>query len=149
MLGDIGIHSINLAQLFLNTDTFDNYTKINQINESKNKDDNGFLILKKNNTVISIHHSFVNWQNSFKIEIFGNKGFINIESLPKWGVQKFTFGKRVFPSGKPIIKTYSFKKENSWKNEWDFFIRTICKKTHNISVSKEGYFTMKNANKLI
>ena len=33
---DIGVHSINLAQ-FLNTNTFDNYTKINQVNESKKR----------------------------------------------------------------------------------------------------------------
>lgn len=146
---DIGVHSINLAQFFLNTNTFNNYIKINQINESKNRDDNGFLILKKNNTLISIHHSFVNWQNSFKIEIFGDKGFINIESLPKWGTQIFTFGKRVFPSGKPKIKTFVFNKENSWKNEWEFFIKCIRKKTDNYNlIVKEGYYTMKNANKL-
>ena len=41
--------------------------------------------------------------------------FFKISSLSKWGNQSVTYGKRVYPSGTPKMKTWKFKKDNSWK----------------------------------
>ena len=66
------------------------------------KDDNGFIILKKNNILSYVHFSFVRWKNRFCFEISGKKGFVKIHSLPKWGRQTLIIGKSI-----PIWKTYN------------------------------------------
>ena len=48
------------------------------------------------------------------------------------GNQSVTYGKRVYPSGTPKMKTWKFKKDNSWKNELNFIIKKIQNKKINL-----------------
>ena len=113
-LSDIGSHSLNLFEYFIKKQI----SKFNclRISHEHKKDDNGFLIAKVDNILCSIHFSFIRWKNKFSLEISGDKGYIKIRSLPKWGKQTLIYGKRVFPSGKPIVTTESFYKDKSWFN---------------------------------
>ena len=143
-LSDIGSHSINLIEYIINK-------KINIINSMRQsiehkKDDNGFIILKIHNILCSIHFSFVRWKNKFSLEISGQKGYVKVDSLPKWGKQTLTFGKRIFPSGKPLIKKVHYFKENSWYNEWIHFKKLI--KNFDLSNNQEGLSNMRVVNKI-
>ena len=143
-LSDIGSHSINLFEFFINK-KFKVISNSWQKNEYF-KDDNGFITLKSKNILGQIHHSFVRWENKFLLEIYGAKGSITVDSLPKWGKQIVTLSKRVYPSGKPKKKHWFFYKENSWLNEWYFFKNSIKNKTFkNID---EGLVTMKNLDRI-
>ena len=125
---DIGSHSINLFEHFFNTKP-----KVADIHIQSNeyhKDDNGFMLLKHKNILCSIHFSFVRWENQFFMEISGEKGFITIESLPKWGKQTVTLGKRKYPSGKPKKQHWNFFKDNSWYNEWIYFKKCIIEQNN-------------------
>ena len=146
-LKDIGIHCINLFEYLISKD-FKIVSNSSQKNEYF-KDDNGFLTLKTKNILGTVHYSFVRWKNKFCLEISGSKGSIVIESLPKWGSQTITLFKRVFPSGTPKIKEWSFKQDNSWKNEWSFFKKKIKKKKFNLEDLNEGLVSMKNLKKIL
>ena len=137
-LSDIGSHSLNLLEFFLNK-KINNFSSYKSSHEHR-KDDNGFIIIQINKILSYIHFSFIRWQNNFSIEVSGDKGFVRVESLPKWGKQTLIFGKRVFPSGKPkILKKYFFK-ENSWFNEWIYFKKLIRNK--DFSSNNEGQSNM-------
>ena len=124
-LSDIGSHSINLFQFFINKKfRFRNHSQLNEYNFY---DDNGFLTLKYKNIICSIHYSFVRWENQFYLEISGEKGSLTVESLPKWGKQTVTYSKRVYPSGKPKKQSWTFNREKSWFNEWIYFKKCIKK----------------------
>jgi predicted dehydrogenase len=147
---DLGSHMINLSEFFFNTRKFDSYLSIKQSREMFNKNDDSFILIKKNRIPIFIHESLLYWKNTFLLEFICEKGYLKIDSLPKWGKQKFEIGRRVYPSGVPIIKKFIFYKDNSWINEWVFFVKNInsgdkIKK----NIINEGYDTMKNCYRLI
>ena len=139
-LSDIGSHSVNLFEFFINK-KFKVLNNAMQKNEYF-KDDNGFITLKSGAILGQIHYSFVRWENKFCLEIFGEKGSISVNSLPKWGKQTVTLSKRVYPSGKPKKINWYYKRENSWYNEWVHFNKAI---KYNIYKDiDEGFITMKN-----
>jgi predicted dehydrogenase len=143
---DIGSHSVNLLQYFLNSHNLGRKFKFIQKNEFmyKKKDDNGYVIMKLKNFIIFLHFGFCSWQNTFEFELIGSKGFVKVFSLPKWkDGQKVVYGKRVFPSGKPIIKNFVFKKDNSFKNELEFILKKIKNKmtfNNNLNYSELATF---------
>jgi len=143
-LRDLGSHIINLFQFF-----FPEKIKINYFENTSNefiKEDNGYISLNINNVSCLAHHSFVRWRNNFYLEIFGKKGFVTLNSLPKWSHQLLTIGKRKYPSGKPKLNFIYFKnKDLSWKKELRHFFKLI--KDRNYSLNKEGLDTMRIINK--
>lgn len=144
-LMDMASHSINLIQWFFKKNKLKNKYYINQKNEylSKKKIDNGYIVFQADKSIIFLHHGFCSWKNHFEFEIVGSKGYLKISSLSKWGNQKVIYGKRIFPSGPPINKTWHFKSDNSWKNELTSIIKDIIKPNKNIaSTNIEGYNTL-------
>ena len=140
---DIGTHSINLAQWFF-PDHDKGQIKVGMQNLEYSKDDNGFVIIENNNVLANIHFSFVRWKNQFSLEISGKEGYVTVESLPKWGKQTVTYGKRIYPSGMPELTVWEYDTENSWCNEWDYFLSCIKGQEPKYDVN-EGYQTMKLA----
>lgn len=144
-LYDIGSHSINLLQWLLNKNNFSQYLKIIQTNELKNKakDDNGFILMKIKKIAIQMQFGFCSWKNTFELEIVGSRGYIKIESLPKWGTQIVSLGKRTLPSGPPRIKIWKYKNDNSFKNEIKFILNNIKLNKFSKKINNEGYETLK------
>ena len=111
---DMGTHSINLLIWLMNNNDFKIIKAISQKNEfcNKTKVDNGFILLKSKNIHSYIHHGFCTWKNKFYLEIS----------------EKVSLGIRKFPDGKPKIKNWNFKRDNSWKNELLFIFNSILNK---------------------
>ena len=143
-LSDIGSHSLNLIDFFINK-KIENILSY-KFSHEHIKDDNGFLNIKLKDILCSVHFSFVRWKNQFSLEVSGKKGYIMIKSLPKWGKQVLIFGKRVYPSGIPILKEKYFYKDNSWYNEWLFFKKLI--KYKDLSQNSEGENNMRIITKI-
>ena len=150
-LVDMGTHAINLIEWFFEKDIMKlNYCQ-NQKNEflDKKKIDNGFCLFKVNKLTCLIHQGFCNWKNKFLLEIYGSKGFIEVNSLPKWGKQVITSGLRTYPSGVPKVKKNIFKKDYSWINEISTILDLISNKKKEITqFNNEGLITLKNTNKI-
>jgi scyllo-inositol 2-dehydrogenase (NADP+) len=150
-LVDMGTHAINLIEWFFEKPIIKlNYCQ-NQKNEflKKKKIDNGFCLFKVNKFSCLIHHGFCNWKNKFLLEIYGSKGFIEVDSLPKWGKQVITIGLRTYPSGVPKVEKKIFKKDYSWVNEISTTLDLISYKKKGITqFNSEGLVTLKNTNKV-
>jgi len=149
---DMGTHSIDLLTWLTNVDYFKIMKSISQKNEflNKTKVDNGFILLKAKNIQTFIHHGFCTWKNVFDLEIIGSKGLIRINSLSKWNNQSVTLGIRKYPDGKPKLKEWFFKEDNSWKNELLFVFKQIIKKNKNYTkINEESINTIKIIKKII
>lgn len=147
---DMGTHSINLIEFFINKSNIKVDRSISQKNEfqKKKKIDNGFSILKHNKILIFMHHGFCTWKNEFNLEISGSKGFVRVDSLPKWSKQTVSLGIRRYPSGIPMIKNYYFYKDVSWKSELTYVLNQLLNNKKNIKlVNNEGLNTLKIINK--
>ena len=77
----------------------------------------------------------------------GKEGYVTVESLPKWGKQTVTYGKRIYPSGMPELTVWEYDTENSWCNEWDYFLSCIKGQEINYDV-ETGFQTMKLADNI-
>jgi predicted dehydrogenase len=148
---DMGTHSINLIEFFINKSNIKVDKSISQKNEflKKSKIDNGFSILKHNKILIFMHHGFCTWKNDFNLEISGSNGFVRVDSLPKWGRQTVSLGIRKYPSGIPKIKNYYFYKDMSWKNELTYVLDQLFNNKKNIKlINNEGLNTIKIINNI-
>lgn len=141
---DMGTHSINLLIWLSNVEKFKIIKSISQKNEflKKTKTDNGFILLKAQNIQAFIHHGFCTWKNKFNLEIIGAKGLIRVDSLSKWKDEKVTLGVRIFPDGKPKIKNWFFRKDNSWKNELIFVFNQLGIKNYYKKMNEESINTI-------
>lgn len=141
---DLGSHIVNLFEYF-----FSGKIKVKYFENISNeyiKEDNGYFSMNIGNISCLGHHSFIRWKNNFSLEIFGKKGFVILNSLPKWGNQLLTIGKRKYPSGRPKLDFVHFRnKDLSWKKEVQFFFKLINERDY--SFNKEGLSTMASIDK--
>jgi predicted dehydrogenase len=122
---DMGIHNIYLAKMFMG-DIRPIASAIQRFEyDVKDRDDNGFVLLKTNSMVGAIHFSLVRWKNDFKLEVTGSEGSVLVESLTKWGTQTTIHHERVYPSGVPKETKYEFVGDNTWETECRDFLKRI------------------------
>ncbi|NHZ85959.1 MAG: Gfo/Idh/MocA family oxidoreductase [Planctomycetia bacterium] len=137
---DMGIHNIYLAEMFMGDIKPIASTLQRFEYKVKDRDDNGFVLLKSNSMVGSIHFSLVRWKNDFKLEVTGSEGSVVVESLTKWGTQTTIHHKRIYPSGVPKETKYKFVGDNTWVAECcDFCDRVV---TNNLSKNNEALNAM-------
>lgn len=124
---DMGIHNIYLAKMFMG-DIRPIASTIQRFEYAvKDKDDNGFVLLKSNSMVGDIHFSLVRWKNDFKLEVTGSEGSVLVESLTKWGTQTTIHHERIYPSGVPKETKYEFVGDNTWEAECVDFYNRVTK----------------------
>lgn len=144
---DQGVHVIDLIRWFGGEIT-ELYGKIETKFWDIEVEDNAFAVLKTNkNITVQFHVSWTNWKNIFSFEIFGDKGYLNINGLGgSYGMETLEFGKRKPEGGKPDIKLFEFPgSDDSWKKELDEFLSAIKEKREPIGSGEDGF----QANKVI
>lgn len=149
-LYDMGSHCINIIIWILKNENIKLISSTSQKNEffQNKKIDNGFILMNVNKIKIFVHHGFCTWKNNFELEISGSRGLLLVKSLSKWGNQKIIYGRRNFPDGPPNVKTFFFKKDNSWKNELFDLINKIDKPKSYKFFNNEGIITLKTLKKI-
>ena len=98
--------------------------------------------------LIFVHHGFCNWKNQFTLEIIGKKGYLIVDSLPKWGRQTISIGTRTYPSGLPKIKIKKIIFDKSWENEIKFLLENLHNSKKINEINNEGLKTLKIVKKL-
>lgn len=142
---DQGIHVIDLFRWFAG-----DFKKAFGVTDRKfwkgDVEDNAFVILEKNSVTAMMHASLTQWKNLFSFEVFGDKGFLQIEGLGgSYGKEKLTFGKRPEKFGKPKMIIEEFGEDTSWREEWKNFIGAIRGKNKLIGNGEDGL----EANKIV
>ena len=94
--------------------------------------------------------SMISWRNHFFADFYFENGSMHIDSLCKWGPSKFTYRKRVLPSGIPLQETMTLKrKDPTWLQEHNYFKNLCKKKNSNIDNDIWIQKQLKNLSKLI
>lgn len=110
-------------------------------------EDNAFCILRtKDGKVAQMHASATQWENKFSIDIFGKKGYVNIEGKGgSYGQEKLVIGRRKKLGVRPVEQEFLYDKDTSWEEEWKNFRNAIAKKIEPIGSGYDGMM----ANKLV
>lgn len=142
---DQGVHIIDLARWFVGE--FRNAYGLTRTKFWNTKlDDNTFAFLENDQTTFSFHVSTTNWKNIFSFEIFGDKGYLQIEGKGgSYGKETLIWGKKNLGVA-PDVKVFTFAKEDeSWKREWENFFLAIEGKQKMIGNAFDGL----EANKIV
>jgi predicted dehydrogenase len=135
ILIDQGIHMLDLI-LFFTQEKFSNISSF--ITNSFWKieaEDNAFVLMKsENDTVAMVHSSATHWKHKFLLEIYFEKGFINLDGIlsktNSYAPEKLIMGRKDsedinLAMGKPNENSYYFENDNSWELEVNEFIDAI------------------------
>src|SRR5205814_9928216 len=108
-------------------------------------EDSAFVILKtKQNQPVSIHSTYLQWKNTFLLEIYGTEGYIKVEGLGGgYGVEKLILGIKDYNGPfKESITEYRGA-DISWKTEWEEFLKAIENKAATSGDGKDGFEAMR------
>lgn len=135
---DQGVHIVDLARWFAGE--FREVHGLTQTKYWKTKvDDNAFVLLMNGRTTVSFHVSTTNWKNIFSFEIFGEKGFLQIEGKNgSYGRETLYYGKTNLGFA-PTMQAFTFEPEdNSWEREWVHFADAIARKRRVSGSAEDG-----------
>ena len=137
VISDLGSHLLDIC-LFIFGNNLTN-VNLSEANKFENKAyDHAIVRLKSNKTRIHLEMTLCSQENTFSIEILGSKGSIQMNSLCKWSDSKVIIKKRKFPSGKPYIKEFVYRKgDPTWKKEHRYFFKLFKSKKKNLSLEKD------------
>lgn len=101
------------------------------MNHFENKaPDHAVLINTQTQPQITFEMSLLSWRNHFVCNVVAEKGSAHIESLCKWGPSKFTYQKRVLPSGRPPEQSVILVQDDpTWALEYAHFKNLIKNQT--------------------
>ena len=127
---DQGMHMIDMARWFLGE-----FKEVHGFAENffwgGDVEDNGFLLLRTpGGKVASIHVSWTNWEWVHSFEVYGDKGYLQIDGLDQRynGPERLIWGKRDPTFAHPEMQEYVFDKEqkqDSLRREMENFVRAI------------------------
>ncbi|HEY4990190.1 MAG TPA: Gfo/Idh/MocA family oxidoreductase [Opitutaceae bacterium] len=67
--------------------------------------------------------TLLSWRNTFRCDVFAERGSAHIDCLCKWGPSTFTLRKRVLPSGRPEEESETLNcADPTWKAEYAHFL---------------------------
>lgn len=75
---------------------------------------------------VDFEMSLLAWRNTFRLDVFAEKGTAHIDCLCKWGPSTFTHRRRVLPSGRPDETQHTLVcADPTWEAEYAHF-KTLC-----------------------
>jgi len=124
---DQGSHLIDLSRLFLGDfNNIQGYAHTYFWNMEV--EDNGFMILRnKSDQVAFLHASCTEWKNMFSLEIYGEKGKLDLTGLGgSYGVEKIIHYKMLEEMGPPDSFEWEYPGNDiSWETEMNEFYQDI------------------------
>jgi len=136
---DQGVHIIDLARWFAGEPE-----KIYGLTRTKfwktKLDDNAFVVMENKNATVQFHVSSTNWKNIFSFEVFGTRGYLQIDGKGgSYGEETLTFGKRKPQFGVPDVKVFKFHGDLSWQREWENLLSAIFGRRKIIGDAYDGW----------
>lgn len=123
---DQGVHALDLFRWFAGE-----FTEVSAMLSSSywpiEVEDNAFCLLRSADGVTAnLHASWTQWKNLFSFEVFGDRGYLEIEGLGgSYGPERLVIGERR-PNGIPAEQQIEFSGEDtSWAAEWAEFTAAI------------------------
>jgi scyllo-inositol 2-dehydrogenase (NADP+) len=86
-----------------------------------------------NSPEIDFEMSLLSWRNTFRCDVFAERGSAHIDCLCKWGPSTFTLRKRVLPSGRPAEDSETLScPDPTWQLEYRHFLGLCASPSTNI-----------------
>ncbi|HSR89220.1 MAG TPA: Gfo/Idh/MocA family oxidoreductase [Candidatus Udaeobacter sp.] len=144
---DQGVHMLDLFRWFLGEFKEGAAFCENMFWNKSKLEDNAFCTLRaKSGQVAQMHVSATQWRNKFVIDVFGKKGYLNIEGKGgSYGQEKLIIGRRKKLGVRPVEQEFLYDVDISWQEEWKNFRQAIVSKTEPIGNGYDGMM----ANKLV
>ncbi|HVT73261.1 MAG TPA: Gfo/Idh/MocA family oxidoreductase [Lacunisphaera sp.] len=77
--------------------------------------------------------TLLSWRNTFRCDVFAEKGSVHIDCLCKWGPSLYTRRTRVLPSGRPAEQVERLEcPDPTWVAEYGHFLRLCAAPAHNL-----------------
>jgi predicted dehydrogenase len=139
---DQGVHIVDLCRWFLG--------EITQVSGMVGTwfwnvaplEDNGLALLRTaDGQIATLHTSWTQWKNLFRLEIFGRDGYLIVEGLGgSYGLERLTLGHRRPESGPPDEQTWEYPEPDvSWQAEWQEFTSAIREQRQPLGNGHDGY----------
>ena len=125
---DQGVHIVDLCRWFLGEFVQVSGMLSTWFWQVAPLEDNGFALLRTaGGQIATIHTSWTQWKNLFRMEIFGRDGYLVVQGLGgSYGPEQLTMGLRRPESGPPLEETWEFPGPDiSWQAEWQEFTAAI------------------------
>jgi predicted dehydrogenase len=144
---DQGVHLFDLFRWFLGEFKEGVAFCENMFWDKTKLEDNAFCLLRtRDGKVAQMHVSITQWKNKFSIDIFGKRGYINIEGKGgSYGQERLVIGRRKKLGVRPVEQEFLYNNDISWEEEWKNFRNAIVKKIEPIGNGYDGMM----ANKLM
>jgi predicted dehydrogenase len=139
---DQGVHIVDLCRWFLG-----DFVQVNGMLgtwfwQVAPLEDNGFGLLRTAaGQIATIHTSWTQWKNLFRMEIFGRDGYLLVNGLGgSYGTETLTLGVRRPESGPPHEEEWEFPGPDiSWQAEWKEFRAAIQEGRQPLGNGNDGY----------
>lgn len=94
--------------------------------------------------------TMLSWRNTFRFDLFAEKGSLHIDCLCKWGPSIFTKRERVLPSGRPKESQEVLEcSDPTWEAEYQHFQKICEKAPQDLSTDRWIYATLEKLTKAI
>lgn len=128
VLPDLGSHLLDTIHFWLDRTDF-SFRPLNfDCFENRSYDHVHFSgrLTGSSSLLIDLEATLLSWRNTFRADVFAEKGSAHIECLCKWGPSTFTLRERVLPSGRPKEETETLEQPDpTWKAEYEYFSK-LC-----------------------
>lgn len=78
--------------------------------------------------------SLLSWRNTFRLDLWAEKGSLHVDGLCKWGPSVLTVRNRTLPSGRPKERSETIEKADpTWEAEYGHFRELCHHPSHNLA----------------
>lgn len=117
---DQGSHLVDLCFFFTQHPVFHVTKELKNYYYKSHAEDNAFVNLYCDDFVAQLHTSCTEWKNSFRFEIFGREGKIDLKGLGhSYGTETIT----CYKNNGDVFHSQAFPVFDPWKLEWQAFLR--------------------------
>lgn len=139
---DQGVHIVDLCRWFLGDFVQASGMLGTWFWQMAPLEDNGFALLRTAaGQIATLHTSWTQWKNLFRLEIFGRDGYLLVGGLGgSYGPERLTLGLRRPESGPPLEESWDFTgPDPSWREEWQEFTTAIREGRQPLGNGHDGY----------
>lgn len=107
--------------------------KVSDANRFENRAYDHFRFGFSGQPALDFEMTLLSWRNTFRCDVFAEKGSVHIDCLCKWGPSVFTQRTRILPSGRPTEQVERLEcADPTWVAEYAHFKQLCVNPTHNL-----------------
>jgi scyllo-inositol 2-dehydrogenase (NADP+) len=129
---DLGSHLLDWTLFLFGTPTTS--AEVWRSDRFENKASDHFHFgFRGNAPELDFEMTLLSWRNTFRCDVFAERGSAHIDCLCKWGPSTFTLRQRVLPSGRPEEESETIKcPDPTWRLEYEHFLGLCANPATNI-----------------